>query len=52
MFENLIFFFDVFKKVQAYIPSVFLVFIGEVFGTSFAQIFRVPKFLDQKVVNG
>jgi len=42
VFEK-IFIFNVFKKVQAYIPSVFLLFVGEVFGTSFAQIFCMPN---------
>ena len=35
---------DALINVQAaHIPSVFLVFVGEVFGTSFAQIFCMPS---------
>jgi len=43
MFENIFVIFDAFKKIQAHIPSGFLLLVGDIFGTSFAQVFRMPN---------
>jgi len=43
MFEKMFVIFDAFKKAQAHIPSVFLLFIGENFWDQFGTIFCMPS---------
>ena len=51
MFEKIFIIFDVFKKIQARIPSVFLLFVGEVFWNQLCINFLRAKFLGQNVVD-
>ena len=53
MFEKIFVIFDVFKKVQAHIPSVFLLFVGGgVFWNQLRTNFLYVQFLGQNVVDG
>jgi len=47
MFEKFFFVFSAFKKVQAHIPLVFLVFIGENFGVQLGTNFLHAQFEGQ-----
>jgi len=51
MFEKIFVVFDSFKKVQAHIPSVFLLFVGEVFWNQLCTNFPHAQFLSQNVVD-
>ena len=44
--------FDAFKKVQAHIPSVFLLFIGENFGDQLGTNFLHAQFEGQNFEDG
>ena len=44
--------YDAFKKVQAHIPSVCLLFVGEVFWNQLCTNFLHAHFLGQNVVDG
>jgi hypothetical protein len=52
MFEKIFIILDVFKKVQAHIPSVFLLFISEVFWNELCTNFLNAQFLGQNVLDG
>ena len=52
MFEKIFVIFDAFKEVQAHIPSVFLLFVGEYFWDQLGTNFLHAQFLGQNVVDG
>ena len=52
MYEKTFVIFDAFKKVQAHIPSVFLLFVGEEFWNQLGTNFLHAQFLGQNVVDG
>ena len=52
MFERIFVIFDAFKKAQAHIPSVFLLFVGEVFWNQLCTNFPHAQFFGQNVVDG
>jgi len=52
MFEKKIVIFDAFKKVQAHIPSVFLLYTGENFWDQFGTNFLHAQFEGQNFVDG
>ena len=52
MFEKIFIIFDAFKMVQAHIPSVFLLFIGENFSDQFGTNFLHAQFEGQNFVDG
>jgi len=52
MFEKLFVIFNAFKKVQAHIPSVFLLFIGENFWDQLGTNFLHAQFEGQNFVDG
>jgi len=51
MFEEIFVIFDAFKKVQAHIPSVFLLFIGENFWEQLGTNFLHTQFEGQYFVD-
>jgi hypothetical protein len=52
MFEKIFVIFDAFKKVQAHIPSVCLLFIGENFWDQLGTNFQHAQFEGQNFVDG
>ena len=52
MCEKLFVIFDAFKKVKARIPSVFLLFVGEVFWNQLGTNFLHAQFLGKNFVDG
>ena len=52
MFEKIFVIFDAFKKVQAHIPSVFLLFIGENFWDQLGTNFLHAQFEGKNFVDG
>ena len=51
MFEKLFVISDAFKKVQVHIPSVLLLFVGEIFWNWLCTNFPHAQFLSQNVVD-
>jgi len=51
-FEKNFIIFGALKKVQSHIPSVFLLFVGEVFWNQLCTNFLHAQFLSQNVVDG